>query len=379
MHKCWKIILTLLSLTLVTGCWDQKDIQSFFYVTAFGIDYVDDRYIVYAQLTDLTQVAKVEGVSREPSTWVGIEEGEHIEQAIRHLNLTSQQRLFWNHTAGIVLHERILKRKESLEQIVDYISRYREFRENISLWGTSENLEKLLSTDSIFDFSPFSTLLLNPKDMYEQYSLIPPYTMKQFIIRNEAPYNTAILPTLTLREDLWSKEMEPHSLFEVNGAHLIADYQHKGWMSTADLLGLKWMSERTVHTSVDLLSDQQWFGAVDVLGPKIQLNLNEHGEEKYRFEVRLKGTVSVMNEQMNDLEIAENIERTIHEQIQSTYAKALSMGADVYNLRNHMYRKSPTTIQRWSNQGERPLPANALEVKVAAQITYPGKRKIEER
>ncbi|MFK9116608.1 hypothetical protein ACJEBK_06925 [Peribacillus frigoritolerans] len=60
MFRICKIWLTLHLFLFLSGCWDEKTIQDFHYITAIGIDFKDGEYIVYTQLVDFAAVAKTE-------------------------------------------------------------------------------------------------------------------------------------------------------------------------------------------------------------------------------------------------------------------------------------------------------------------------------
>ncbi|MDR7315705.1 hypothetical protein [Brevibacillus nitrificans] len=82
MRSKWitSVLLTCL-LTLLSGCWDQKSIQDMIYLSAFGIDFVDNEYVIYAQSSDLASVAKQEGAATgsSPPAVVSIGRGETLQ------------------------------------------------------------------------------------------------------------------------------------------------------------------------------------------------------------------------------------------------------------------------------------------------------------
>ena len=53
------MLLSMLSL-LLSGCWDNKEVQDINYITALGIDYKDNKYIIYVQMLDFATIAKQE-------------------------------------------------------------------------------------------------------------------------------------------------------------------------------------------------------------------------------------------------------------------------------------------------------------------------------
>lgn len=86
------IIVVLVCSLLLTGCWDLKAVQDMNIVTALGIDYKKDHYVVYVKLTDFSAVGTKEGSgdSKPASTWVGVGEGPTVLLAINDIYRSAQ-------------------------------------------------------------------------------------------------------------------------------------------------------------------------------------------------------------------------------------------------------------------------------------------------
>ena len=86
MFRICKILLTIPLILLLSGCWDEKTIQDFHYITAIGIDFKDGEYIVYTQLVDFSAVAKTEAKpTQAPPVYVGKQKGSSISIAVNKL------------------------------------------------------------------------------------------------------------------------------------------------------------------------------------------------------------------------------------------------------------------------------------------------------
>ncbi|XOS94120.1 hypothetical protein ACLMAB_12700 [Brevibacillus laterosporus] len=123
---CYLLIIPLLF--LLTGCWDNKNIQDLNYVTALGIDYKDGEFIIYTQSLDFTNIAKQEGATTRVNKpiWIAQAKGKTIDRAINHFFKSNQLRVVWDYITGIVLSERVLE-KDILANI-DSLLRYPEVR-----------------------------------------------------------------------------------------------------------------------------------------------------------------------------------------------------------------------------------------------------------
>ncbi|TGU93463.1 spore gernimation protein, partial [Mesorhizobium sp. M00.F.Ca.ET.186.01.1.1] len=101
--------LLLLATTLLSGCWDQKSIQDLSYLSAFGVDFINDEYVLYAQSVDLSNVAKQETGSQpeSPPAAISIGRGKTLMSAFDNLQKNSQVPLFLGFVSSLVSHERI--------------------------------------------------------------------------------------------------------------------------------------------------------------------------------------------------------------------------------------------------------------------------------
>ncbi|OAO76284.1 Spore germination protein XC [Anoxybacillus flavithermus] len=84
-----------------------------------------------------------------------------------------QQGVSWGHIKGIVFTERAFNRG-LVREVIDVLDRYNEIRHTVWTFATKEPIEQLFETTPFLDYSPYFSLLANPKDIDEQSSFIQP-------------------------------------------------------------------------------------------------------------------------------------------------------------------------------------------------------------
>ncbi|MFP3380764.1 Ger(x)C family spore germination protein, partial [Bacillus sp. SIMBA_069] len=88
-------ILMVMSLVLLSGCWDSKDIQDIQYISAVGIDYQNGQYVIYVQVTSFAGVAKQEGLEPKPTpVWVAKGRGKTMNEAMNDMYKRSNQYIY---------------------------------------------------------------------------------------------------------------------------------------------------------------------------------------------------------------------------------------------------------------------------------------------
>ncbi|WP_340009355.1 hypothetical protein MHH52_14215 [Paenibacillus sp. FSL K6-0276] len=118
MIRC--ILVTVLLSMLLTGCWGSKEIEHMVYVNTLGVDYIDNKVVVYIQMVNFSGIAKKEaGQSQQQKTFVGKADGDSFDSAIFNLYATSPQRIVWSNVKTIVFSDAALKKGDVVNQVLD--------------------------------------------------------------------------------------------------------------------------------------------------------------------------------------------------------------------------------------------------------------------
>ncbi|OMF40100.1 hypothetical protein BK138_35805, partial [Paenibacillus rhizosphaerae] len=120
------------------------------YLTSIGFDYADDQYIVYAQMLDFTDVAKMEsGKPLQPiPVWVGKGKGDTPISAVNELYRTSQMRNFYGQIISVVVSDNVLKK--GIHDFDELQHRYYEMRYTPWIFATKEPLDKVFTVTPFF-------------------------------------------------------------------------------------------------------------------------------------------------------------------------------------------------------------------------------------
>ena len=119
-----KLILLLIAIILLTGCWDMVEINQRIYPYSFGVDFADDE-VENLSLTITYPNIKAIGKnpSQEEKTYVLNSSGTSIFQAARKLTTEVQGPFYFKHLRVLILGEEVSKDKHMLKQILDGLMR----------------------------------------------------------------------------------------------------------------------------------------------------------------------------------------------------------------------------------------------------------------
>ncbi|UFJ42623.1 Ger(x)C family spore germination protein [Brevibacillus humidisoli] len=379
MSKMLQVLCLLLPVAL-GGCWDAKELDRVYYVHAIGVEYNHGRFEVYAQILNFASLAKqdIAGQSAEQTAWVGKGVGKTLDTAIHDLYATSQEEIYWGHLTAIVLHESTLE--QGLKQVLDIFTRFHETRYTIWMFATRSSVQEILSASPILNESPVFSQLGNPEDIYDQRSFIEPIRMHRFIADLQEPGKTSLLPYLTVAKEKWYTRDKAMSVLKMEGISILRDGRLVGWLPSEKIPGLRWMTratnraslvatERSEPVAVILLGDARPAIIPTVKGDTIYFSLS----------VEVTGEIIQLMRNASEKEVTRLSEQAIKREIESTFAKGVEIGADLYQVTHSLYRKKTAEWKRLDSRGHFPLRKDSLRtVKVKADIYSARKTKLEE-
>ncbi|MGE7274790.1 Ger(x)C family spore germination protein [Brevibacillus panacihumi] len=374
-------IIFLLPLIL-TGCWSKYEVQNINYATAVGIDFEDSQYILYVQMLDFSTVAKLEGQqkSEHPPIWVGIGKGSSMTEAANDLYNTAQQRMSWGNVSAIIFSEKLLK-AEKVNDVLEFINRYREVRYISWLFSTRVPLDETLMTTAFFRLSPKATILHNPEQNYKQRSIIPPIRLHQFVLDSNEKAKTSYMPEIGIRSAQWKENQKPQSMFKYSGIHVYDQDHYYARINIQNLSGLPWLNKRTIRLPVILVNKKNLVAVIVAEKPKYNIKPSVKDNNAYfDVDVEVKATVNELHQNVSENDLSKMAQIEIERQIRHTFQTAFEQNIDIYNLGETLYRKNPHEWKRLASREHHfVLNKQSLrKVNIKVHIAYPQRYKFKE-
>jgi len=148
-----KIIFILLLILLLTGCYDQKELNTIAIMTATEINKIDDEFVVNTQVVNPQSSDKTVNVQAPFVIYEG--RGKTIHEAYRQIKLQSSRYLYPNHMEILIINQTLAQ--EDVSQIIDLFLRIPDVRtEFYVLIGKNDNILNI--TTPIDDISATSIL-----------------------------------------------------------------------------------------------------------------------------------------------------------------------------------------------------------------------------
>ncbi|WP_339276016.1 Ger(x)C family spore germination protein [Paenibacillus sp. FSL W8-0426] len=358
--KVLVLVLLCAAVLPLSGCWDSKEVQSINFITALGIDYAEDHYIAYAQVIDFSSIAKQEGPSqREDSEiWIGQGKGTTLNMAINDLYRSSQQQTLWTHVKAIVLSENALNSK--LTDIFDTLLHSGQLRYTPWIYGTKEEINKVLSPSALLNQSMQTIELFEPMKLYKQYSSFEPIRLHQLLDGFREPASTILVPSITSVNTTWVQGERKPPLIQTDGFYVVSGGHNQGRIEEQHAFGARYVKYGKVYQY------PLYVYAEDKKVPLLSLSLRDPRTivkavpegNGIRFDLTTLVNGSIIEDHGKPSSVRE-MERLAAQQIQKdirhTFKIAQSRRVDAYGLAEHLYRHNPELWKKHARNRANPV------------------------
>ncbi|SDX51869.1 Ger(x)C family spore germination protein [Paenibacillus sp. CF384] len=362
MKRTVKAIVISCILLSLCGCWDVKNIQYFNFVTVIGVDYVDGKYKIYAQINDLTTMAKTEGAGQSAKPIViGKGEGESIGMAIFDLQKESQMRMDWTQNKAFIFSDRILAR--GIFDIHDELMRTRDQRYTPWVFATNEDLAAILSTMPITGSSYVATLYYQPNLLFKQLqSSFEPIQYQRFIRSTREPFQTTLIDHVKLSTN-WKKGNKPFTLPIVDGLVALKQGKSEARFSREEATGVKWLRKNTKRGMLPIKDDQGTFvGTATLKSLKVkQRPAYKNGKRIVKLTINMDAGLREQQKGFTLNEMNKMLESSLYDEIMKTYEVGKKRSTDIYSFNEVWYRKGLAVNEE--------IPGIELDVKVKLMAT----------
>ena len=126
-----KIIILLIPLLLLTGCYDYRELSDLAIITAVSIDKIDNNLEVAIQVVNPKKEQDTTSTN-EPDFVTYTSSAKTVQEALRKVVNDSPAKLYGSHMEILIISEEVAK--NNLNEILDFFSRDPEPRSEINLF-----------------------------------------------------------------------------------------------------------------------------------------------------------------------------------------------------------------------------------------------------
>ncbi|MFF2890091.1 Ger(x)C family spore germination protein [Paenibacillus sp. NPDC057967] len=366
MRKPILLLLTLLILSLQTGCWSRIELNDVAIVTASAIDLAQDgKYKLSVQILKMkmTKGMSEKGGSSENATLILSAKGDTIMDALNVIQKKIPRQLIFSHNRVIIVGEKLAR--AGIAPAIDFFSRHREARGNSYLLTTRGEAIELLEAPANFE-------IFTAEEMREEEkaSMLDSASIRDFIYRL---FEKGIEPTssqmqvVPLSDQSSKPTKEDEQGLGLVGVGIYRKDKLLGWMNRSEAECLLWLRNRMKNTvlTVAIPGKDKSTGRVSVqlISAKTKFKSNISGE-KIQFDVAVKMTGELFEnstklsmKEMNNLNLMQHaLEKEIEDRVTLTVKKLQEQyKSDVIGFGNILHRQHKNDwnkrfVARWEEE-----------------------------
>ncbi len=363
------LLLGAMTLLLITGCWDRRELDSLAIVMAAGVDLAEQGDVIelVTQIVQPGSVRKSEtgGQSGGQSTFIIKSVGSNVADAATNTNNDLSRHLYWAHNEVLIISE-VLAR-QGVRSVLDFFYRTVEPRERMQLMVCRGKPEEILSAKGVFGTVPALSLadIIGP---YRRTSTTVSMDLRDFLDTQLSKTTSAYLPIVQRHED--------H--FAITGTAVFDGDRMVGEFTPQETRGLLWTLGQVK-------------GGMLVVGSQDEAISLEIRRVSSRVSTRVSGGVpyasvtiyvaSSLGSQMtaSDLstpEMVETWESSASEVIKAeallALRKAQQLNTDLFRFGERIHRDHPSEWRKLEKSWDSLFPRLAVEITVQFTLEQTG-------
>ncbi len=362
------IVLTAVISFLLTGCWNQQEINEIGFAVGLGVDKVEKLYQVTTQLALPAKLAEGGGGGEEPPVWVVSGQGKTIFEAIRDINTRSPRKPFWGHLNVIVIGEEAAK--DGMIPLIDLFSRGHEFRRLNQIIIAKGKAREVLEADPKLE--NITAVFLNRLvENRGGQSVAPGMTVNDLLIALSTPGKDPFLPKIEAREKEVhikehikeppqkeeeqngkkgeeKKEEKPKEILELRGGAAFRADKFAGWLNEVETRGVLWATGgvKSGILAVESPWQKDKFVSLEIKGAQGEI-VPQFRDNKPGVLIKVKASLNLVEQQDSRfLEDSQSLRRLqelanseIKEEIVKGVEKARTLQSDIFGFEEKFYKK----------------------------------------
>lgn len=373
------VILWVLILLMLTGCWDKIEIEDRAFVMAIGIDLSSSnkRYVVTFQFPNAAQITKGTsgggGGSEKPSFAVS-EVADTIFSASRHISTRIDKALYLGHTQAIIFGKDVVENKDKFQQVLDSLDRSYELSRKVYLLVTPQKAQDILLKK--YEMEPNTGAYI--RDIFKHYnrtSRFPTIDYNKITKSLRETNGNAIIPKIIAGKDE----------IKIAGSAIIKNYKLAGWMEDDEnmgymlLTGLVKGGDVAVSTPGDEERIEIPFNISNVI--RRRAVKEENGKIIYRVILEVEGDITEYtfekHGEMMKGDLLNVIERKTSDEIKKMTQKAINrfqkeLKVDMLGIGDYIEKYHPSLWEKVGKDWDKIFPEVEIKVDVTSHVRRIG-------
>ncbi|WLD91698.1 Ger(x)C family spore germination protein [Alkalihalobacillus sp. AL-G] len=387
-RKVIVFVILILLLSLLSGCWNRRELNELAIVVAMGIDKSEDQYVVTTQVVNTGQVATKQGGGQKSPVTTYQEKGNTVFEAIRRMTTVTARKLYFPHLRILAIGEELAE--EGIGGALDFLSRDHELRTDffivIAKDTKAENVLKVMTgLEDIPANKLFSSLETSEKAWAPSMSITLDELISEIVSEGIHPNLTGLQLTGVVQEGEKNdnvQEIEPDVQLKYSGMAVFKDDKLIDWLNEKESKAVNYVLGN-VKSTIGEVSCPEGKGkvAIEVIRTEADLKTKvDKGSPKGTVQIQVEGNVGEVQckkldltktKTINDLE--KKSEKRVKEIVESTItASQEEFKVDIFGFGEAIHRSNPDYWKKVRKEWDEKFTDMPVEVKVDVQILRVG-------
>lgn len=372
----------LLLVLLLTGCYDQKELNTIAIMTATEINKIDNQFIVNAQVVNPQSSDKTVNIQAPFIVYVG--KGKTIHEAYREIKRQSSRYLYPNHMEILIINEKLAK--EDVKQIMDFFLRIPDVRtEFYVLIGKNDNILNI--TTPIDDVS--ATSIVDTMKTNNKYLGVTNFvTFNEFANMDLNQNLEVVLPTIEAID--YTKDSESisntestkiTSLYKLGNLAVFKDNQLKGYLTEDESIAYNIIKNKAQSILITYECEKDKYMTVEATDIKSKISTKN---KKIDIQIEMTGNINenMCNIKLNEEENIKKIEKELKEYIENKIETSINnirqkYNTDIFGFLDLIYKTDYQTYKN-INKNWYEFEYKQININTKASINVIGKGNILE-
>lgn len=370
MPRSWAFVLLAVLLMLpLEGCWSRKELNELGIVVGLGIDKDKDGYEVTVQIVNPGQVSTRNGIRPEATPVSTFSEtGETVPEAIRRMTTLVSKKLYFSHLRIVIFGEALAR--EGIAKPLDYISRDRQMRNDFYLVvAKGSKASDILKISSPIDPIPANNLNVKLANSDKLWAATGQITLDRLMMDLQSPGKDPTLTGILIAGnkrggETPSQRIEPRAALKYSGMAVFRQDRMVGWLDENGTKSLNYLQGRVHQTLATAKCPQGGTLSANIMNVKTRIRVGKSGDEPV-INAHLRIEVDLADAECK-IDLSKNESLTwIRKQLEKKTLSVLEEGleqaqhqfhADIYGFGRYVHRQQVgiwRKVDDWDEQFSR--------------------------
>lgn len=350
-----KILILLLPLFLVTGCYNYQELNKLGIITATEIDKINDEFVITVQIVNPKKQTDASS-SNQPAFITYSSTGRTVHEAYRNLIQKTSRKIYGTHMQILIIKENLAR--NDLKSIFDFYFRNIEIRKEFYVLVDTTKNEDLPENKSLLDIlTPLTNLssqnivdtLLSDNKYISVSNLV---TFNELMDSYLDEHKEILLPTIMVCGDIdYGNEKEnlgktnSTTDIEIGNMAIFKDNKMIGILSKDESITSNLINNTAKEILMNFKCDNEKYASAKVIISKTDVKINE---KEYSVDIKIKGVADLTeyscNDDLDSTKVVSETNDKLNEHFVNTIKDNIKninelYNSDIYGFRDMVYKK----------------------------------------